>query len=74
MTSLSIYIIYKDAWFGASRHLTIQKEVLSTFEEFTLNHNIYLEDNNKLDVCGKDILFSTYQMGFPSVLEMCCLF
>jgi len=33
-----IYEIFSDAWFvdfGASQHLTFQKEVFSTFEEFT---------------------------------------
>ncbi len=56
-----IYEIFRDAWFvdfGASQHLTFQKEVFSTFEEFTWSHKIYLEDNNMLDVCGKDIVFN----------------
>jgi hypothetical protein len=42
MNVLSIFLIYKDAWFvgfGASQHLTFQKEVLSTFEEFILSQN-----------------------------------
>jgi hypothetical protein len=60
VTIFLIYEIRRDAWFvdfGASQHLTFNlKEVFSTFEEFTLNHKVYLENNNMLDVCGKDII------------------
>jgi hypothetical protein len=60
VTVFLIHEICRDAWFvdfGASQHLTFNlKEVFSTFEEFTLNHKVYLEDNNMLDVCGKGII------------------
>ncbi len=68
--SLSISKICRDAWFinsRASQHLTFQKEVLSTFEEFTLNHKIYLRDNNIFDVCGKD----TIVFNLPNKIFKC---
>ncbi len=68
--SLSISKICRDAWFinsRASQHLTFQKEVLSTFEEFTLNHKIYLRDNNIFDVCGKD----TIVFNLPNRISKC---
>ncbi len=73
VTILSISTIFKDAWFinyRASQHLTFQKEVFSTFEEFIWSHKVYFEDNSLLDVCGKGTLSSTCQMGFPNVLEL----
>jgi hypothetical protein len=59
VTVFFIYEIWRDAWFvdfRASQHLTFQKEIFSTFEEFTLNHKVYLEGNNMRDVCEKDII------------------
>jgi hypothetical protein len=59
MTTLFIYAIYKDIWFvdfRVSQHLTLLKEVFSTFEEFILHHKIYFGNNSTLDVCGKDII------------------
>ncbi len=59
MITFFIYEIYRDAWFvdfGALQHLTFQKEVFSTFEEFILSHKVYLENNNMFDVCGKGII------------------
>jgi hypothetical protein len=56
---LSIFVICKDACFvgfGVSQHLTFQREVFSTFEEFTLSNKIYFRDNNMLNVCGKDTI------------------
>jgi len=73
VTILSISSIYKDAWiinFGTSQHLTFQKEVFSTFEEFTLNHKIYLGTKVRLMYVGKALLSLIYQMRFSSVLEM----
>ncbi len=70
MTVLSISLIYRDAWFvgfGASQHLTFQKEVLSTFEEFILNHKINLGYNNMFDVCGKN----TIVFNLPNGISMC---
>jgi hypothetical protein len=77
MTTLSISIIYKDTWFvdfGTSQYLTFQKKVFPTFEKFILSHKIYYKSNSMFDVCRKDIIISTCQMGFPNVLEMCCMF
>jgi hypothetical protein len=65
VNSLSISKICRDAWFinsRASQHLTFQKEVLSTFEECTLNHEVYIGDNNILMYVGKTLLFSTCQI------------
>lgn len=59
MTILSIYAIYGDAWFvdsETSQHLTFQKEVFSTYEEFTSSHKMYFENNSMLDVYGKNII------------------
>jgi hypothetical protein len=45
MTTLFIYVVCRDARFvdfGASQHLTFQKNK-STFEEFPLNHKYILE-------------------------------
>ncbi len=66
MTILSISSVCKDAWFinfGTSQHLTFQKEVFSTFEEFTLNHKIYLGDYSTIDVCGKGIVIFNLPNG-----------
>jgi hypothetical protein len=74
---LSIFAICKDACFvgfGISQHLTFQREVFSTFEEFTLSRKICLGNNNMLDVCGETLLSSICQIEFPSVLEMCRMF
>ncbi len=60
--ALSISLVCKDAWFidfGVSRHLTFQKEVFSTFEKNSLNHKVYLGDDNTFDVCEKgNIVFN----------------
>ncbi len=62
MIPLSISLVCKDAWFidyGGSQHLTFQKQIFSTFEEFSLNHKVYLGDDNTFDVCGKgNIVFN----------------
>jgi hypothetical protein len=47
--------------------LTFQKEVLSTFEEFTLNHKVYFGDNNIFDVCEKD----TIVFNLPNRISKC---
>jgi len=69
VTALFISLIYRDAWFvgfGASQHLTFQKEVLLIFEEFIFSHKVNLGNNNMFNVCGKNtIVFN---------LEMCCIF
>jgi hypothetical protein len=49
--TLFISSICRDAWFV--KFGSLQNEVFLTFKEFTLNHKIYLGDNNMLDVCGK---------------------
>jgi hypothetical protein len=70
VTSLSIFLICRDAWFinfRTSQHLTFQKEVLSTFEEFTLNHKVNLGDNNIFDVCGKDTII----FNLPNRISKC---
>jgi hypothetical protein len=78
VTALFISLIYRDAWFvgfGASQHLTFQKEVLLIFEEFIFSHKVNLGNNNMFNVCGKNtIVFNLPQMGFLSLLEMCCIF
>jgi len=59
MTILSNFTICRDTWFDdfrALQHLAFQKEVFSTFENFPLNHKMYLGDYNTLDVCGKCII------------------
>ncbi len=70
MIALSISLVCKDAWFidyEASQHLTFQKEVFSTFEEFSLNHKVYLGDDNMFDVCGKgNIVFN-----LPNEISKC---
>jgi hypothetical protein len=59
---LSIFAICRDTWFiyfETSQYFIAQKEVFSTFEEFTLSHKIYLGDNSTLDVCKKsNIVFN----------------
>jgi hypothetical protein len=54
------YFVYlyicKDTWFinfRTSQHFTFQKEVFSTFEEFSLGHKVYFGKNNILYMCGK---------------------
>jgi hypothetical protein len=60
--ALSISLVCNDAWFidfEASQHLTFQKEIFSSFEEFSLNHKVYLGDENMFDACGKgNIVFN----------------
>jgi hypothetical protein len=66
VTTLFIFTIFKDAWFvdsKASQHLTFQKEVFSTFEEFIWSHKVYFEDNNTLDVCRKYIILFNLPNG-----------
>jgi hypothetical protein len=56
MTILFIFTNCRDTWFDDSRalkHLTFQKQVFLTFENFPLSHKMYLENYNTLDVCGK---------------------
>jgi hypothetical protein len=68
MNTLSILTIYKDIYFidfWTSQYLNFLKEVFSTLEEFILIHKIYFGNNNTIDVCGKALLSSNYQMGFP---------
>ncbi len=70
MTTLFISSVCKDAWFinfGTSQHLTFQKEVFSTFEEFILNHKVYLGDNSMIDVCGK----GTIVFNLPNSIFKC---
>jgi hypothetical protein len=70
VTTLFIFSVCKDAWFihfGTSQPLTFQKEVFSTFEEFTLNHKVYLGDNSTLDVCGK----GTVVFNLPNGIFKC---
>jgi len=59
---LSISSVCNDAWFihsEASQHLTFQKEIFSTFEDFFLNYKVYLGDDNMFDACGKgNIVFN----------------
>ncbi len=72
MITLSIFAICKDAWFvdfKASQHLTFQKEVFSTFEEFTLSHKIYLGDNNTLDECEKGTIVFNLPNGIFKCIE-----
>ncbi len=62
MNLLFIFAFFRDAWFinfETSQYFTSQKEVFSTFEEFTLSHKVYLGDNSTLDVCKKiNIVFN----------------
>ncbi len=70
MIALAISLVCKDAWFinsGASQHLTFQKEVLSTFQEFSLNLKVYLGDENMFDVCGK----CTIVFNLPNGISKC---
>jgi hypothetical protein len=58
MTILSNFTFCRNTWFDDSRalqHLAFQKEVFSTFENFPLNHKMYLGNYTTLDVCGKCI-------------------
>jgi hypothetical protein len=67
-----IYLVYKDAWFvdfGVSQHLTFQKGVFWTFENVTLNHKVYLEDNNMLDVRGKGIIVFNLPNGISKCIR-----
>jgi hypothetical protein len=70
IAKLSIFAICKDSCFVGSRvsqHLTFQRKVFSTFEEFTLSHEIYLGDNNMLDVFGKN----TIVFNLPNRISKC---
>jgi hypothetical protein len=70
VTILSISTIFKDAWFidyKASQHLTLQKEVFSTFEEFIWSHKVYFENNSTLYVCGKDFII----FNLPNGISKC---
>jgi hypothetical protein len=74
-TKLLVIIVFissvcRDAWFvdsRASQHLTFQEEVFWTFENFTLNHKVYLRDNNTPDVCGKGIIV----FNLPNGISKC---
>ncbi len=62
--------IWRDAWFvdfKASQRLSFQKEIFWTFEIFTLNHKVYLRDNNTLDVRGKGIIV----FNLPNGISKC---
>jgi len=75
--ALSIFAICKDARFvdsKASQHLIFQKEVFSTFEEFTLSHKIHLGNNNTIDVCGTSTIVFNLPNGISKCIRDVCMF
>ncbi len=51
------------------QHFPFQKEVFSTFKKFGLGHKIYLDDNNNLDLCRKNVIIFKLPNGSCRCIE-----
>ncbi len=77
VTILFISTIFKDAWFidyRASQHLTFKRKYSQPLRSLFGVIKYILKTTLHLMYVGNASLSSTCQMGFPNVLEMCCMF
>jgi hypothetical protein len=56
--------------FETSQYFVFQKEVFSTFEEYTLSHKVYLGDNSTFDVCKKSNIVFNLPSGILCIGDM----